>query len=207
MADPAVIALDVLQSSVVLLCVSPTPSSLLPLTFTTQCCQTRKCFSFFFFFFKSLRAKLLAGILIDFFMAVPTEHILGSSSRSRPTSRACGRCLLEAAYREVHPGWWVSSHNQVMFSWVVNHRLLHRSVFWNPFLLPLKLQHSNHTDDAHGYLHHSHLTLGVICEAGVLNPSYSYIGNAFAVHNIISMSRRELTMLRKAALWIFVRHA
>lgn len=66
MADPAVIALDVLQSSVVLLCASPTPSSLLPLTFTTQCCQTRKCFSFFFFFFKSLRAKLLAGILIDF---------------------------------------------------------------------------------------------------------------------------------------------
>lgn len=128
-----------------------------------------------------------------------TEHILGRSSRSWPISRACGMCLLEAAHREVHPGWWVSSHKWVMFSWVVNHWLLHRSVFWNPFLLPLKLQRWDHTDNAHGYLHHNHLMLSIICEAGVLNPNYSYIGNTFAVHNITSMSRQELKTLKKGS--------
>lgn len=62
------------------------------------------------------------------------------------------------------------------------------------FLLPLKLQRLEHTNDICHYLGCSHLMLSVFCEVCILNLSHSNIGNVFAVGNVNSMRRQELTI-------------
>lgn len=60
------------------------------------------------------------------------------------------------------------------------------------FLLPLKLQRLEHTNDICHYLGCSHLMLSVFCEVCILNLSQSNIGDVFAVCNVTSMRRQEL---------------
>lgn len=76
------------------------------------------------------------------------------------------------------------------------------------FLLPLKLQRLEHTNDICHYLGCSHQMLSVFCEVCILNPSHSNIANVFAVCNVTSMKRQELTISNSSldmfAMFIYI---
>lgn len=97
LADPGIIVLD-LQQAVVLLWISPKPSSL-PLTLTVKSCQTHKCLSCSFL---SLRAKLLADILIDFIRKCLLSTFLTAVPVPDQLAELTVGVSLRAAQTEVH---------------------------------------------------------------------------------------------------------